>query len=49
MVGPLITENFNVSLRNDLDGVAVRGWKEVKLIQSAPDLDGGRCLGNAKA
>ena len=35
VVAPLITENFNVCLRNDLDGAGVRGWKGVKL-QSLP-------------
>ena len=36
VVGPLITENFNVALRNDLDGAGGRGWKNVKLLQSRP-------------
>jgi hypothetical protein len=39
VVGPLIREEFNVALRNDLSGVegsGVRGWKGVKLVQSAP-------------
>jgi hypothetical protein len=35
VVAPLITENFNVCLRNDLEGAGVRGWKGVKL-QSVP-------------
>jgi hypothetical protein len=39
VVGPLIREEFKVALRNDLpglDGSGVRGWKGVKLLQSAP-------------
>ena len=32
VVGPLITENFNVCLRNDLDGAGGRGWKGVKML-----------------
>ena len=36
VVGPLITQSFNVCLRNDLDGAGVRGWKNVRLIQSKP-------------
>jgi hypothetical protein len=39
VVGPLIREQFNVALRNDLPGVGsgVRGWKGVKLLQTLPD------------
>jgi len=40
VVAPLIREEFNVALRNDLpglDGSGVRGWKGVKLLQTAPD------------
>jgi len=36
VVGPLITENFNVCLRNDLDGAGSRGWKGVRMIQTGP-------------
>lgn len=36
VVGPLITSNFNVALRNDLNGAGVRGWKNVKMIQTVP-------------
>ena len=36
VVGPLIRAQFNVALRNDLDGAGVRGWKNVRLIQSMP-------------
>lgn len=36
VVGPLIRDQFNVALRNDLDGAGVRGWKGVKLIQTVP-------------
>ena len=38
MVVPLIREQFNVALRNDLPGVGsgVRGWKGVKLLQTLP-------------
>ena len=36
VVGPLIREQFNVALRNDLDGAGGRGWKNVKLIQTGP-------------
>jgi hypothetical protein len=36
VVGPLIREQFNVALRNDLDGAGGRGWKNVKLIQTEP-------------
>jgi hypothetical protein len=32
VVGPLITEQFHVCLRNDLDGAGGRGWKNVKLL-----------------
>jgi len=35
VVVPLIKDQFNVCLRNDLDGAGVRGWKGVKL-QSLP-------------
>lgn len=35
VVAPLITENFNICLRNDLGNAGVRGWKGVKL-QSLP-------------
>jgi hypothetical protein len=35
VVGPLITSQFNVCLRNDLDGAGIRGWKGVRL-QSLP-------------
>jgi hypothetical protein len=34
VVGPLIREQFNVALRNDLGGVGGRGWKDVKMLQS---------------
>lgn len=40
MVVPLIKEQFNGCLRNDLriDGrQGVRGWKNVKLLQTGPD------------
>jgi len=41
VVGPLIREQFNVALRNDLpgpDSCGVRGWKNVKLLsQTVPD------------
>jgi hypothetical protein len=39
VVGPLIREEFDVALRNDLpaDGLTgVRGWKGLKLIQTVP-------------
>ena len=39
VVGPLIRDQFNVALRNDLpgiDGGGVRGWKNVRLIQTVP-------------
>ena len=36
VVGPLITSQFNVALRNDLAGAGVRGWKNVRLVQSRP-------------
>ena len=39
---PLVHDQFNVSLRNDLggsDGGGVRGWKNVHLIQSGPALN----------
>ena len=36
VVGPLIRDQFNVALRNDLDGAGVRGWKGVRLLQSMP-------------
>jgi hypothetical protein len=39
VIGPLIREEFNVALRNDLpgmDGSGVRGWKDVKIIQTVP-------------
>lgn len=38
-VGPLITLNFNVALRNDLaqDGMpGVRGWKNTRLLHTGP-------------
>jgi hypothetical protein len=35
VVVPLIKDQFNVCLRNDLDGAGVRGWKGVA-IQSLP-------------
>jgi hypothetical protein len=35
VVGPLIRDQFNVALRNDLDNAGVRGWKGVRL-QSVP-------------
>jgi len=38
VVAPLITEQFNVCLRNDLGGAGGRGWKGVKL-QSLPGLN----------
>ncbi len=40
MVGPMITSNFNVALRNDLaqDGMSgVRGWKNVRMVQTGPN------------
>jgi hypothetical protein len=40
VVGPLIREQFDVALRNDLpalDGSGVRGWKGVRLVQAVPD------------
>jgi len=40
VVGPMITSNFNDGPRNDLaeDGKSgVRGWKNVRLLQSASD------------
>ena len=39
IVGPLIRENFQVALRNDLiaDRAGVRGWKGLKLIQTVPE------------
>jgi hypothetical protein len=39
IVTPLIREQFNVALRNDLErseGGGVRGWKRVKMIQTGP-------------
>ncbi|CAM6004946.1 unnamed protein product [Sphagnum balticum] len=39
VIDPLIREQFNVALRNDLDrnvGGGIRGWKDVKLIQTGP-------------
>ncbi len=39
VVGPLIREQFDVALRNDLaadDKQGVRGWKNVKLVQTVP-------------
>jgi hypothetical protein len=39
VVGPLIREEFNIALRNDLpkvNGSGVRGWKGLKLLQTAP-------------
>jgi hypothetical protein len=42
VVAPLIREQFSVALRNDLpglDGSGVRGWKNVRLVQSAPTLN----------
>jgi hypothetical protein len=39
VVAPLIRQQFNVALRNDLpaDGLSgVRGWKDVKLLQTMP-------------
>ena len=36
VVGPLIRDEFNVALRNDLDNAGGRGWKGVKMIQSGP-------------
>jgi hypothetical protein len=39
VVGPLIREQFDVALRNDLgaeEGQGVRGWKGVKLLQTVP-------------
>jgi hypothetical protein len=40
MVGPLLREQFNVALRNDLPGLevsGVRGWKGLKLLQKMPE------------
>ena len=36
VVGPLIRDEFNVALRNDLDNAGGRGWKGVKMLQSRP-------------
>ena len=39
VAGPLIREQFDVALRNDLpgtDGGGVRGWKNVKLVRTVP-------------
>jgi hypothetical protein len=36
IVGPLIMEEFDVALRNDLDCAGVRGWKNVRLVQAVP-------------
>jgi hypothetical protein len=36
VVGPLIREQFDLALRNDLDGAGVRGWKNVRLVQAGP-------------
>ena len=39
VVGPMITSQFNVALRNDLaeDGKSgVRGWKNVRMLQTGP-------------
>jgi hypothetical protein len=39
VVGPLIREQFNVALRNDLpalNGEGLRGWKNVRLVQFVP-------------
>jgi len=36
VVGPLIRDQFNVTLRNDLDGAGGRGWKNVRMVQSGP-------------
>ena len=39
VVGPLIREQFDVALRNDLqidDKLGQRGWKNIKLLQSTP-------------
>lgn len=36
VVGPLIRDQFSVALRNDLDGAGVRGWKNVRLVQTGP-------------
>ena len=39
VVGPLIHDQFNVALRNDLPGVdggSVRSWKGVRLLQTVP-------------
>jgi len=36
VVAPLIREQFNVALRNDLDGGGGRGWKGVKMLQTGP-------------
>ena len=33
---PMVKEQFNVGLRNDLDEAGGRGWKGVKLLQSGP-------------
>ena len=40
VVGPMIRQEYNVALRNDLPGVdghGVRGWKNVRLLQTAPE------------
>jgi hypothetical protein len=42
VVVPLIREQFDVALRNDLPrvgGEEVSGWKNVKLVQSMPNLN----------
>lgn len=36
VIVPLIRDQFNVALRNDLDGAGGRGWKGVKMLQSGP-------------
>jgi hypothetical protein len=42
VVGPLIREQFDVALRNDLarsESGGVRGWKNLKMIHAAPGLN----------
>jgi hypothetical protein len=34
VVAPLIRDQFDAVLRNDLDGAGVRGWKNVRLVQT---------------